>query len=304
MPIVSLSLHPHISHQRQSLLLHIQDKHGRTSYGEIAPLAGWSQETLDECLTQIHTLRDHLLTIPWTLSSYTYHLRALNLLPAVCFGLESALLSLLDPLPTHSIPISALLMGSVQEILAQAALRSNEGYTVAKLKIGNLSPHEATTLIHQLKPLFRLRIDVNRAWDTQRSMQFFSQFSQDSFEYVEEPFSTLDDLVHFPHPIAIDESLSKLSLHALEQLPTLRALIYKPTIRGGMVNALPLLQWARERDIDFVLSSSFESDVGLTHIASMAYRLSSTLPIGLGTLHYLDHSRVQTANGSVHIQNT
>lgn len=182
-------------------------------------------------------------------------------------------------------------MGSPAEIFEQAALRHKEGYTSAKLKVCNLSFEEASQIIHQLKDLFRLRIDVNRAWKTEESLRFFAQFPLDTFDYVEEPFQNPNDLAQFPHPLAIDESFPQdLSLQQLESLPTLKALIYKPTIQGGLLGALSLNEWANKRGIALVLSSSFESDLGLAHVASIAKRLALVAPVGIGTYHYLkDH---------------
>ncbi len=122
----------------------------------------------------------------------------------------------------------------------------------------------------------------------QNRSNFFSQFAVDAFDYVEEPFQNPNDLALFSHPLAVDESFPQdLSLRQLEVLPTLKALIYKPTIQGGIIGCLHLLDWNRKRGVELVLSSSFESDVGLGHIASMAHRLSLTSPIGIGTYHFL-----------------
>jgi O-succinylbenzoate synthase len=43
------------------------------------------------------------------------------------------------------------------------------------------------------------------------------------------------------------------------------------------------------KGILLALSSSFESDLGLAHIASIAHRLTLTTPLGLGTYHYLNN---------------
>lgn len=213
-------------------------------------------------------------------------LKSLSLLPSVYFGVESALLK---PVGEFSVPVSALFMGSTQEILAQAALRQLEGYTSAKLKVSNLTFEEAFHVIYKLKDTFHLRIDVNRAWKTEDALQFFAQFSQDAFDYVEEPFQNPHDLKLFTHPLAVDESFPQdLSLEELEALPMLKALIYKPTLQGGLAGCLPLQKWAEKRGITIVLSSSFESDVGLANIAEMAKRLSLKAPIGIGTYHFLE----------------
>ncbi len=269
---------------RLGALLHITDEKGRSGWGDIAPLPKWSKETLEEALLEIELKKEEILKVEWTMQE----LKKLSFLPSVTFGLESALLSLLDPLPSHTVSVSALLMGSLEEIMSQAALRKKEGYLVAKLKVGSLSFKEASIAIHQLKDVFRLRIDVNRAWKTKESLEFFSKFPLDTFDYVEEPFQDPSDLVLFTHSLAVDESFpSDLSLVDLERIPTLKALIYKPTMQGGMLSCQPLLEWANKKGIELVLSSSFESDIGLAHIASLAHRLSLKAPIGLGTYHFL-----------------
>lgn len=291
--IKTLQLHPYEfalinGSKRSGILINLTDETGKSAWGEIAPLPNWSKETLKESTTQLNQKQQDIITIEWNTETCFSELAKLELLPSVLFGLESALLSILNPLPAYSVPTSALLMGSPNEILEQAKLRHSERYHSAKLKVSNLSFEEAEFVIRKLKDLFRLRIDVNRAWKTSDSLHFFSRFPLDTFDYVEEPFQNPQDLAQFLHPLAVDESFPEnLSLEQLESLPTLRALIYKPTMQGGISNCLSLHEWTLKKGLSFVLSSSFESDLGLAHIASMARRLSIETPIGIGTYHYL-----------------
>jgi O-succinylbenzoate synthase len=274
---------------RSGIFIQITDYLGKESWGEVAPLPKWSHETLEEAVEQINQKQIEFMAIDWQLKNLFAQLTALKLLPSVLFGLEAGLLSLLSPLNTYQVPMSALLMGTPEEIIKQASLRYREGYRTAKLKVSHLTFEEAAAMIHQLKGLFRLRIDVNRAWNTDEAQRFFAQFHENDFDYVEEPFQNPHELARFTHPLAIDESFpADLSLKELENFPTLKALVYKPTIQGGMTNCLPLHDWARKKGIELVLSSSFESDVGLEAIASMAFRLSLSSPLGLGTYHYLN----------------
>lgn len=245
-------------------------------WGEVAPLSGRSQETLQEAIAQLQTL-------DWV--SHIQDLESLSLFPSVHFGLESALL---PPLPTATLPESALFMGTPSEILTQATAREREGYKSAKLKVSQLTFSEASYLIDRLAPRFFLRIDVNRNWDMEEALRFFSAYPKDFFDYIEEPFKDPRELPFFTHPLAIDESFPHdLSLPDLEKLPTLHALIYKPTLQGGLSKALPLYRWAQNKNLQFVLSSSFESQAGLSHIASLARRLGPNIPpLGLGTRHF------------------
>lgn len=273
---------------RSGILLNITDEKGNNGWGDIAPLPKWSKETLGDSLQQLNRKQGEILKVNWAAGTCLKELAKLELLPAVSFGLESALFSILIPLSELTVSTSALLMGSPEEIFEQAKLRYAEGYTSAKLKVSNLNFEEAACVINELKDTFRLRIDVNRAWNTPDSLLFFSQFPLDTFDYVEEPFQNPNDLAQFSHPLAVDESFPQdLSLAQLESFPTLKALIYKPTIQGGMLECLPLHEWTVKRGISLVLSSSFESDLGLAQVASLAHRLSLSAPVGIGTYHHL-----------------
>ena len=273
---------------RSGILIELLADDEKRAWGEVAPLPGWSKETYKEALNQLLEKKKAILDISWEAANFSQKLASLNLFPSVIFGLESALLSLLAPLPKQTVATSALLMGTVDEILKLASLRLKEGFTSAKLKVSNMRLQEAEQVIWNLKDKFRLRIDVNRAWETEESLRFFSQFSQDAFDYVEEPFANPYDLNEFSHPLAVDESFPHdLSLKQLESLTPLKAVIYKPTLQGGLTNFTQLYEWAKEKKVEVVLSSSFESDIGIASIASLAHRYSLLLPVGIGTYHYL-----------------
>lgn len=293
MKIHTFTLQPYqiyltIGQVRLGVLVHLVDGNGNRGYGDVAPFPALNRESFKESWNQLNLIKNAVTQTDWTLQNYMEELERLSLYPSVNFGVESALLSLLDPLPAASIQVSALLSGSPHQILEQAKLRKAEGYKVAKLKVGNLSIGDASRLIHQLKDLFLLRIDVNRAWSTEESLRFFSQFALDVFDYVEEPFQNPLELARFPHPIAIDESYPNvLSLEQMEMFPTLKALVYKPTVQGGLSGCIELKKWADERHLSFVLSGCFESDIGVVNIASLAQRLSLEAAVGIGTYHYL-----------------
>lgn len=291
---------------RSGYFIRIRDEKGREGWGDVTPLPSWSRETLSDAVGQLQQRQKTLISIEWTADNYLTELKNLALLPSASFGLEAALLSILAPLPDHQVAVSALLKGSPAAILEQAEQRHQEGYTSAKLKVSHLSFDAAKALIEQLKEHFRLRIDVNRAWSTADSLRFFDQFPLNTFDYVEEPFQNPHDLAQFPHPLAVDESFpTDLSLEQLDSFPTLTALIYKPTLQGGLLGCQPLAAWARKRQISVVLSSSFESELGLAHVASIAYRLPLSAPVGIGTYDHLAptsrHGLLRFAHSTVHI---
>lgn len=240
---------------------------GKTGVGEIAPLPGRSKESLAEA-------KEQLLN----------PLKFESLFPSVAFGIESAFIDAFGEKEETPMPrLSALLMGTPDEIRSQAQAIPRKGRPSVKLKVGNLSFEEVFQLIEELKEIFFLRIDVNRAWKIEDSLRFFAQFPRDAFDYIEEPCTDPRQLHRFSHPFAIDESFPEiLSLEEIAALPACKALIYKPTLQGGIVHAAPLQKWAKEQGIDFVLSCCFESEIGLAAIARMGQILNVTAPMGLG----------------------
>lgn len=276
---------------RQGALIKIVSDQGEEGLSDLAPLPLWSLETLDEALHQLRSFAKKLIGSSLSLEVLSFFLKQNPLYKSVSFALESAYLSLLSFPQSFSMQASALFMGSYDTILHLASLRKKEGFRSAKLKVSHLSFKEASSLIHLLKDDFSLRIDVNRAWETSTALQFFSKFDPGTFDYVEEPFKHPQDLHLFTHPLAIDESFGKeLSLDDLENLPSLTALVYKPTLQGGLLHQQSIIEWTKKRNIRLVLSSSFESSIGLLQIASLAHYLCLDEPLGIGTYHYFENS--------------
>jgi len=173
-------------------------------------------------------------------------------LPSVQFGYHTALLDLHHPIPLHSIPIKI------------------------KIKVGHLTPIKALKMV-QCLPHSSIRIDMNRKWKLEEALYFAKRFS--SVEYFEEPLSLEEDAHLFPYPVALDESLRE---RTPPPYPNIVAHIVKPTMHGF---PLPKIQ----PGIDTILSSSYETELGIHHIAKLTHHLHIPLkPMGLGTCHLFD----------------
>jgi len=184
---------------------------------------------------------------------------------------------------------------SAKQILSIAAARKQEGFKIVKLKIGNLGPEDAFTTINELKGMFKLRVDVNSRWSLADAVRLFSKFPVETFDFIEDPTSSIKELYAFPFPIALEEPISKgIPLSQIETIPTLKAIVYKPTVQGGFLVGKQFKEWAEKRKIPLILSSSLESDVGHRHLVATAGRLGLTAPIGIGTYHYLKQHLSET----------
>lgn len=256
---------------RKRILLLLKNAEGKEALGEIAPYPSLNLETFDEAFRQLKLFVPTLLNTNWTKEK----LSSLNLYPSVAFGIESALLQLLDPLPAFSCAFSALFQGPAIPVQVEKALQL--GIKSAKLKIGDLSFKKAQQLTDILKKQFHLRIDINQKWSSQDTLRFFSQYAAEDFDYIEDPLKDHKELAQFPLPFALDyrpHFASEL------QMP-MKALVVKPTLIGQISKIRHLNQ-------NIILSSCFDTGIGIFQIAMLAKRLGLSGPHGLGPYLFLE----------------
>ncbi|MCB1110189.1 MAG: hypothetical protein KDK64_04355 [Chlamydiia bacterium] len=221
---------------REGILIRLESDSGRVGWGEVAPLPGYSKETLEEALEDL---------IEGTDSGY----------PSVQWGRAAAILDLLSPLEVESIPVRTLHQD--------------------KIKVGHLTLTEA---IAKLETQEAVGVDMNQQWSLKDALSLAQHFPH--LEYFEEPLKAGEDQKAFPYPVALDESLREETPH----YPNVQAHVIKPTLSG-----YPLPE--KTKGVDFILSSSYESEIGIYQIAKLAFRLNLPLkPMGLGTCHLFEDS--------------
>jgi O-succinylbenzoate synthase len=254
---------------REGLLLHCVHSRGE-GWGEIAPLPGRSRETLREAQEQLL----------WILRVKPKHVP--GLLPSVSFGLSSAL-HVFNETPT--VPLTALLAGTDEEILAKAEEALAQGFRSVKVKVSGTSAKE---LLHFLASRFALRVDANRAFSFQEAVDLCTQCP---IEYIEEPTYEIDKLESFPFHYALDETLLEKSVPE-----NCHAIVYKPTVLGW-----PVPDYNKR----CILSSTCETGVGIVHVARLAAMLSPGVPCGLDTYRFLERDVLQTpldfSSGTLHL---
>lgn len=228
-------------------------------FGEIAPLPHFSKETLEEAENE---------AAQWILKDRS------PTLPSVRFGIDCAQ----RPLESVHLPLCAL---------SSHIGPKKKGFPAIKLKLGHLSIPEAVLLVKDHLGQ-TLRLDCNKAWSLEQALEFSSHFKPDDFDYLEEPIRSEKELVEFSKitrfPIALDESIHS----DWTQIPSLKTIVVKPSLVGY----IPKFSFK----LNLVLSSSYESGLGLIHIAN---RAKGKLPIGLDTVFEEDLllSPIQCSNG-------
>ncbi len=318
----------HEMHERTGLILRLHDENDGTSVGdnysegEIAPLTGMHPETLSEAENQI---RDYLScnSLPVTCST--------TLFGSVNFGLDMALRTMFkspnvskfhsfketagnDPKPSkidstgQIFPVNGLAVGSGTVFEMECKELLNGGFKAVKLKVGQLTILQDIERVRLARKILgdeiALRLDANRAWEWEDALKFAEVVQDFNIEYCEEPLLDIKKLeqLHLQTgmPLALDETLwyapnpnsDAPAKHV--SLSGIRALILKPGILGGWNNTKMWIEHAQKNGIHCVLSSCFESGLGLNWIAFMANELlSEKFPAGLDTSKWFEQDLIE-----------
>lgn len=307
------------SAHREGLIVKLTAEDSSYGYGEISPLPGFSPETLTDAAGQLTKNKDKLLRTelprhPENLNGEMERwLGSFNFCSSVRCGLEMALLNLtashkslsvsqlLSKSKHASAPIAGLLDGDDETVLNEAQLMVDQGFKAVKLKVGKAAVEKDIERIQKIGEIVSdkvlLRLDANRRWDIKQAIEVGLAIGCAAVEYIEEPFKDLEKVEEFfdqtTIPVALDESLANLTIKNVNALPGVDVLILKPTMLGGIEKAWQWRQQAHQIAIRTIISSSFESSIGISFFANLAACPSILDPAGLDTLKYFQDDLLQ-----------
>jgi O-succinylbenzoate synthase len=307
---------------RSGLYVRMLADAGFVSFGEIAPLEGFSSETLDEAIEQSHRYAPLFTGLPVNADAIRTVFSGGGggggvAYPSVLCGFELALAAMisgsLNPASVDNravagpvwstmsrrsrVELCALLSGSYNDVLNQARASVSAGFQTYKLKVGSDDLDRDVALIGELRnvigPTANVRIDANRAWTVTSAVHVLERTREVGFEYVEEPLQDSKDLPDLLSalsvPVALDESTDEVLTRAgaISDVSGLTALILKPMMRRGYQGSFDLAREALGSGVNCVVSSSFESRIGLGGLFTLAAGLPGDgLAAGLDTGHY------------------
>ncbi len=195
------------------------------------------------------------------------------------------------------VPIAKLLpSGSHEEIIVAARQAMVAGYDTAKLKVGFSPVEEDIALVNTIAldlPELILRLDANLGWTSDDVKRFAKALPREAVEWIEDPcrlsmreWSALQSEVGVP--FACDEAFTETEILEYEGVPGFQTLVLKPARMGAISARAKLIERMRDEEIVIVLSSMFDSSIGLAHLAHLATEWSSPgVAQGLGTIHFL-----------------
>ena len=166
---------------------------------------------------------------------------------------------------------------------AEAARQSvDAGFVTLKLKAG--AERETEVLVDRVRavreaigPDVHLRLDVNGAWDPPTAEERLEAVERFQLEYVEQPLAG-DDAEALAElrrrvrvPIAADETVTSVkAARELLDAEAVDVLVVKPARVGGLVVGAEIAALAAERGVPVVVSTLFETGVGIAAALAMA----------------------------------
>lgn len=292
----------HRLEQREGLLIHLVSESGHEGWGDIAPLPGFSRESLAEAQQQARLACTRLEgrayeDDPDLLAS---------LLPSVRFGFDSAYMMLGADFHNtgagvwmggeeYRVRLSALLAGSTDACVAAARRAVTREYETFKLKVGQGTVEEQVERIRRVRDVLpgtaALRLDANRAWSLESARAIAQALPDFQPAYVEEPLADITQLTAFHEStgwaLALDETLQGLKPdQPLPDIQGVVAWILKPTLLGALNDIIEWQDRACRSKKVAVISAAYESGVGIRMLAEIASRITKWAA-GLDTYRFL-----------------
>ncbi len=213
---------------------------------------------------------------------------------ALAAALGSALLDLSRPATNatsasfhRGVGLNAVIGFGGSHAAAEAARQSvSAGFRTLKIKVG--AERETDVLVERIGavraavgPDIRLRIDANGAWDSTTAEDRLAAVARFDIDFAEQPLAAHDveglaDLRRRVRvPIAADEAVESISAaRSLLRADAVDFLIVKLARVGGPAAVAEIAQIAAERGVPVVISTLFETGVGI----AVALAAAAALP--------------------------
>ena len=277
-------------------------------FGEAAPLAGFSQETLKEVhyvLEGFYQAIDGEIIdkeeLPFLIEAHTEGS------PSARFAIETACYDLLakESKKTLSMYMNPNSYTEISVNGITGVHMPGDGFSVMKVKVGFRNLFDEIEHMEQLTQLYgediSFRLDANGSFDLPKAIRFCKEMEVFNIDYIEQPLPAkeLVDLAelryHTKIPIAVDESLTDFS-SAEENIEeqTADIFIVKPMISGGFSECKKIIKLAKEENIRVVITSSLETGIGRMACLHLAAANEVREACGLATGDFLQEEGMKT----------
>ncbi|HAH51923.1 MAG TPA: o-succinylbenzoate synthase [Balneola sp.] len=279
---------------REGIILEFEHE-GIKAVGEIAPLPGFSVNTLDQVLSVLQLNKKPLenAMVKGEFPQFFYVLTQIHDIPSLKFGLDTlyhdyqskrkgiSLIEFLFPNHTDKVVVSNAVLGitDLETTVSNANKLIKDGFNTIKVKVGSDFEKEfkILTALRTNYPSLRIRIDANQSWTFNEAVSNLKKIETLNIEYCEEPLLP-DDL----HQISLLKKKVKIKLAADESIGNKKTniplsmqnefdvFVLKPSMIGSFSEIYVTKQLADSHYTDIVFTTSLETKIGRTVTAILA----------------------------------
>jgi O-succinylbenzoate synthase len=261
--------------EREGLLLRLENETGAMSYGDVAPIAWFGTETVDEAAEVCRGFGEQvtaavLTAVPEKFASLRFALSTAR------SGKGPSELANKNALPV------ATLLSAGRTALDQIGSKTEAGFRTFKWKVGVADIAEELPLlddlIAELPAGAKLRLDANGAWDRRKAERWLERCAERPVEFVEQPIAAdvkgAEDLLlglagDYPTPLALDESVvCGADVVRWLELGWPGVFVLKPSLLGDAAAVVARLEKAKK---SVVFSSALETAIGAKAALRLAF---------------------------------
>lgn len=279
--------------------------------GECAPIPGLSVDKIEEMENKLKQMCREVERIKMFSLSSVYQLEFLKDFPSIIFGLETALLDLINGSKRilfktsfvegqKAIPINGLIwMGKKDFMEKQVREKLEQGFKCVKMKVGGVDFEDELSILADIRKKYSpeeitIRLDANGAFKPTEALSKLERLEKYKIQSIEQPIAPKNPeemaalCAKSPIPIALDEELIGITSYEekkklLQQIKP-AYIIIKPTLLGGFRACRDWIDMVKPLNIGWWTTSALESNIGLNSIAQFTATLETKdIPQGLGT---------------------
>lgn len=302
--------------ERSGIIVRVTSEDDSHGFGEVAPLALFTEETIGVLKKEIDSITGDLVNqeVPASPDYITRLLKSSKINDRfTMFSIESALCDLaarsLDKplaewLSTGKfkawVPVNYLISRPVDDWDSLINYIGKHGYEAVKVKIGSVRPVDDMAFINKLSEGLSsnipIRLDANQGFDFDTAVTILKNIDLSRIEYIEEPLSGSDpaQLTRLKKEtgvnVALDESISGFSeVESLSKENYCDAIIIKSGRLGSLWKSQMAVSTIIKNGCKAVVTSSLETEIGIATqlhlVASCDFDLP---PCGLDTLRLFE----------------
>lgn len=318
-------------HSREGFYLWLYEENGFRGIGEVAPLPGFSTETLQTVKKHLESLKrqmDHSgINLEVHSDSVTGFPGLKKFPPSLKYGIEEAVYDisgqmqhvsvshLFEETPAAQIDCNGLIgLIDSNEVNDELQYILAAGFRTVKVKVGRDDFREDLEVLEAIRSevgeYLNLRLDANESWTYEQAENHLKDLEEFNVEYVEQPIrrGLINDLAKLRQNsnvlIAADEEIRSIKhlKHVLSK-EAADLVVLKPMLLGGLTEAYVSAITALSKNIEVVFTSSLETAIGRSGVCHLAAALTPHLAHGLTAGSLMEpeflHDVYQARKGSI-----